>query len=158
MGQYWIPVNLTKREFVNPHKLGSGLKLREQLINPGVGQALVILTAAMPVRRGGGDFEPAPIIGSWSGDRVAIVGDYAERDDLPKDDQADDIYSLCCSAGEWESYLEHVKANYPDQYEIEKDKVPFTDVTDDVCAVIERELDGEFVGSGWRHFQRKEPF
>ena len=33
MGQYWLPVNLDKREFVNPHKLGAGLKLWEQLAN-----------------------------------------------------------------------------------------------------------------------------
>jgi hypothetical protein len=158
MGQYWKPVNLTKREFIDPHKLGAGLKLREQLVNSGVGQALVILTAAMPVQRGGGDFEPSPIIGNWSGDRIAIVGDYAKRDDLPEEDNADEIFSLCCSAGDWDEYLAHVKKHDPDQYELDKDKRPFTDVTDDVCAVIERELNGKFVGSGWRHFEPKEPF
>ena len=31
MGQYWKAVNLDKREFVHPHRLGCGLKLWEQL-------------------------------------------------------------------------------------------------------------------------------
>ena len=33
MGQYWIPVNLDKKEFIEPHKLASGLKLWEQMAN-----------------------------------------------------------------------------------------------------------------------------
>ena len=57
MGQYWLPVNLDKHEFADPHDLGTGLKLWEQLGNSGVGQALVILMAAMPEPRGGGDLD-----------------------------------------------------------------------------------------------------
>ena len=30
MGQYHYTVNLSKKEFINPHKLGDGLKLLEQ--------------------------------------------------------------------------------------------------------------------------------
>lgn len=112
MGQYWIPVNLDRREFIMPHKLGSGLKLWEQIANdPGVGAALVILTAAMPEPRGGGDFDltenwhgpertfpehnatPGPMpdvyatiaartIGRWAGNRIANIGDYAEAGDI----------------------------------------------------------------------------
>ncbi len=56
MGQYWIPVNLDKHEYIHPHKLGSGLKLGEQIgTHPGTAAALVALLAAMPYRRGGGD-------------------------------------------------------------------------------------------------------
>jgi hypothetical protein len=29
MGEYWKPVNLTKREFIHPHHVGNGLKLPE---------------------------------------------------------------------------------------------------------------------------------
>jgi hypothetical protein len=29
MGEYWKPVNLTRREFVHPHKVDCGLKLPE---------------------------------------------------------------------------------------------------------------------------------
>ena len=55
MGQYWIPVNLDKREYLSPHQLGTGLKLVEQLgANPGTAAAIIILCAAMPEPRGGG--------------------------------------------------------------------------------------------------------
>ena len=29
MGEYWKPVNVTRRELIDPHRLGCGLKLRE---------------------------------------------------------------------------------------------------------------------------------
>jgi len=46
MGQYWKPVNLDKREYVDPHKLDVGLKLWEQLAShPGTG------AAARPISR-----------------------------------------------------------------------------------------------------------
>lgn len=164
MGQYWIPVNLTKREFIDPHKLGAGLKLWEQLANsPGTGEALLVLCAAMPEVRGGGDFdldenyhgpERKPTdsgavampdgytaiakrtIGRWAGDRIALVGDYAEDGDLPKRMCASKIYGKCG----------------PD----DNGKEPrgmFHDVTDDVVAVIEHELNGKYVGDGWRHWE-----
>lgn len=159
MGQYWKPVNLDKKEFVNPHKLGSGLKLWEQLANQHIGSALIILTAAMREQRGGGDFDldqnwhgkertfpehnatPGPMpngyqtiagrtIGRWAGDRIAIVGDYAEDSDLAPEFKASSIYGECGEDG------------------------TFTDITDDVCAVIEHELQGKFTGEGWRDFQK----
>ncbi|MCA1571341.1 MAG: hypothetical protein LC798_13675 [Chloroflexi bacterium] len=166
MGQYWQPVNLDKKEYVSPHRLGSGLKLWEQLAaHPGTGAALTILCAAMPEARGGGDFDldenwhgperkfpehsitPGPMpeayaaiarrtIGRWAGDRIALVGDYAEPGDVPGyEDDASLIYGLC----------------YPEQ---EDGGEPWTDVTDDVAAVIEHELGGHFVGQGWRSFVR----
>ena len=129
MGQYWKPVNLTKREFINPHRLASGLKLWEILSNDHVGKALVVLTAAMPEPRGGGDLQENPTIGRWAGDQIAIIGDYAKDSDLASSPvPASEIYGLC---GE------------PDG---------FTDITDQVCAVIEKELEGKFVGEGWREF------
>lgn len=172
MGQYWVPVNLDKREFIAPHKLGDGLKLWELLANGWCGKALVILCAAMPERRGGGDFDmeenwhgperkfpehgmvPGPMpepypeiakrtIGRWAGDRIAFVGDYAEDGDLtPRDGDppASAIYNLCVDT----RYLE------PGE---ELPEGAFTDITDDVCSVIEHELDGRFEGEGWRSFK-----
>lgn len=29
MGEYWLPVNVTKREYIHPHELGCGLKHAE---------------------------------------------------------------------------------------------------------------------------------
>lgn len=146
MGQYWLAVNLDKKEFVDPHKLGSGLKLWEQLANsPGVGAALIILTAAMPERRGGGDLDNTSIagknaIGRWAGNRIAIVGDYAEPNDIDGID-ASIIYDLCRNPDE---------EDLPDDCEISD---LYTDVSDDVCKVIEESLDGEFSGTGWRSFK-----
>lgn len=160
MGQYWKPVNLDKHEFINPHKLGSGLKLWEQIANhPGTGAALIILTAAMPEARGGGDFDlernwhgperkfpehnmsPGPMpegyqaiaartIGRWAGDRIALVGDYAEDSDLPAQFQASTIYGQC-----------------------NEDSNGYRDITDDVAAVIEHELQGKYEGDGWRQWK-----
>lgn len=190
MGQYWIPANLDKKEFINPHRLGSGLKLWEQLANPpGVGAALIILCAAMPEKRGGGDFdldenwhgpertsgaEPGPMpepypaiaaktIGRWAGDRIALVGDYAEDSDLPDCPvPASQIYHKCrpeyrevfnddpegcrykMGHGEHEGKYMHLEEINPPE---------FTDVSDLVCAVIEHELNGKFTGTGWRDFQ-----
>ena len=176
MGQYWKCVNLDKREFINSYKLGSGLKLWEQLANhPGTGAALITLCAAMPESRGGGDLSlysddenydaiAARTIGRWAGDRIALVGDYAERSDLPLEDDADLIYHLCCSENEIRScaaYWEkcewtddpETKAHYADKAHRLRAAEPYTDITDDVCAVIEYELQGRFVGSGWREFE-----
>jgi hypothetical protein len=66
-------------------------------------------------------------ISRWAGDRIALVGDYAEPTDLPAKFKADKIYNKC-SDNEWK------------------------DVSLDVCRVIEHELQGKFEGEGWRHF------
>lgn len=125
MGQYFIPVDLDKKEYIDPHKLGTGLKLWEQLANwPGTGAALIVLCAAQREERGGGDFDmvvnwhgperqlprdniqPGPMpadyatiaqrtIGRWAGDRIAIVGDYAVDSDLAAEHQAAGIYAHC---------------------------------------------------------------
>lgn len=157
MGQYWMIVNLNKQEYIHPHKLGAGMKLCEQLAaKPGTGAALIILCAAMPEQRGGGDFdldknwhgpervfpehnitpglmpkEYAAIakrtIGRWAGDRIALIGDYAKDSDLPGPPPASQIYE---NINEW------------------------TDVSADVAAVIEHELNGKFEGDGWRHWKK----
>jgi len=134
MGQYHLTVNLDKREFVHPHKLASGLKLWEQLAcEIGPGKALIVLLAH-PERRGGGDLDTSSelaqrTIGRWRGDRIAIIGDYAENGDLPNKQPGDLPASEIYSAG-------------------------WLDITDDVCAVIEHELQGKFTGEGWRDFRR----
>jgi hypothetical protein len=89
VGQYFYLINFEKKEFVHPHTIGCGLKLSEQAGSlPGTGTAMVILMAAMPEARGGGDFDKTHceicrrIIGRWAGNRVALIGDYAHPDDL----------------------------------------------------------------------------
>jgi hypothetical protein len=115
----------------------------------------------MPERRGGGDFDlevnwhgperkspendcrpdPTPAgyqkvaartIGRWAGDRIAIVGDYATDADLPPEFEAGSIYTKCDDDGE------------------------YMDISEDVCRVIEHELNGKYSGTGWREFARNE--
>jgi hypothetical protein len=170
MGQYWIPVNLDKKEFIDPHKLATGLKLWEQVANfPGTPCALLILTAAYYEKRGGGDLDldenwhgrertfpkynisPAPmfsqadypkvaaaVMGRWAGDRIAIVGDYAEDKDLAPEHQASKVYEKC----------------RPQRNEKGEEIGPseWTDVSEMVCMVIEHELKGKYEGDGWRDF------
>jgi hypothetical protein len=163
MGQYWKVVNLDKHEYLDQYKLGAGAKLWEQLAShPGTGAALIILCAAMPEARGGGDLDmvgpnwhgveretasndPPQLtesymaiakraIGRWAGDRIAIVGDYAEDTDLGQAWQASTIYNKCHEGqnGEPSEWL---------------------DITDDVAKVIEHELNGKFKGEGWKDWK-----
>lgn len=175
MGQYWIVVNFDQRECVRLHRLGTGLKLWEQRGNhPGTGAALIILCAAMPEGRGGGDLTlhtedeaygeiARRTIGRWAGDRIALVGDYAEIGDLALECDADLIYSLCSDVGDIEESAVHwekcewsnnpeVKQHYADKARRLRAATPYTDITD-VCAVIEHELCGRFEGTGWRKFK-----
>lgn len=139
MGQYHMCVNLDKREYLHPHILGSGLKLWEQLANsPGTGAALIILLASHSNGRGGGDLREHPMVGRWRGDRIVFVGDYDDSVTYDVHGQTMtgvEIYTACDS-----------------------DKLPsplhFVDVSLEVSEVIEKELDGKFVGTGWRNFNR----
>jgi hypothetical protein len=102
MGQYHYIVNLSKQEFIEPHSLGVGLKAYDQLLNlPSTPSALFILLMASN-GRGGGDLQLEPesrekVIGRWVGDRIAVIGDYAQDDDIPGEWEhpISSIYSLC---------------------------------------------------------------
>jgi len=91
MGQYHQVVNLDKHEKLYPHVLGDGLKLMEfGCSSDGTMTALAILLAGSCKGgpRGGGDFPhehpmSSVLAGRWAGDRIAIIGDYAEDGDVP---------------------------------------------------------------------------
>lgn len=55
MGQYHVVVNLDKKEFIDPHKLGDGLKLFEQINSHGGTMAALFALLACSNGRGGGD-------------------------------------------------------------------------------------------------------
>jgi len=161
MGQYHMVVNLTKREFIHPHKLGSGLKLWEQIANGangGTGAALLVLLAASN-GRGIGDLDvednwhgpervdmsgPGPMpesypevakrtIGRWAGDQIAVVGDYAEDSDLPPEFKASSILAETEEGG------------------------TYIDISEDVLAVLVHELDLVIDdGKGWRTIRRRD--
>ena len=87
MGQYHKIVNMDKKQFLQPHKFDDGLKLMEfGCSSDGTMTALAVLLACACKggARGGGDIHSAdPLVGSWAGDRIAIVGDYMRPEDLP---------------------------------------------------------------------------
>lgn len=95
MGQYHYICNLDKHEYIHPHQMGDGLKLME-FGNSSSGAMLgLALLLASANGRGGGDLhldEEHPleeIVGSWAGDRIAIIGDYHEDGDIPGWDMDD---------------------------------------------------------------------
>ena len=76
MGQYYLVVNLDKKEYMCNHNFGGGIKLCEH-----GGMIMDALKALLADGngRGGGDLRSEnPIIGSWAGNRVMFAGDYAD--------------------------------------------------------------------------------
>lgn len=70
MGEYFAILNLDKEEFVNPSKLGEGVKLFE------FGYVTMSALATLLGDQIEPYFDrPSPLIGSWSGDRIVFVGD-----------------------------------------------------------------------------------
>lgn len=100
MGQYHKIVNVDKGEYLNPWNMGTGAKAWEQAANSSLTPAAMFMLMANPEYRGGGDFEEGEYAGRWHGDRVIIIGDYAESDDIDGIDAsaeysktADDTYT-----------------------------------------------------------------
>ena len=118
MGQYFLTVNLDKREFLHPHKFGDGLKLLEfGLSGMGTLAGLAILLAAGN-NRGGGDLRSAhPLIGSWAGDRIVVTGDYADAGQFLEDED------LGILEPAYHTYLADIYPEYRAKYEeIEQDE------------------------------------
>jgi hypothetical protein len=91
MGQYHMPVNIDKREYLYPHLFGNGLKMLEWGTGGGTVAGLTVLLACSH-NRGGGDLhgDVGDIGGRWAGDRIVIVGDYTE----PGDPGTDSLYKM----------------------------------------------------------------
>ncbi len=80
MGQYYLTVNLDKKEFLYPHKFNDGLKLVEfGSSGSGTMFGLAALLAEGNGRGGGDLHSESKLIGSWAGDRIVVVGDYADE-------------------------------------------------------------------------------
>src|ERR1035437_198064 len=141
MGQYHYLVNLDKRQFVHPNRIGNGLKLHEQVNwQYATATALVMLLAASSKDggRGGGDFcARHPLVGSWAGNRTAFIGDYARPDDIPGQD-AKRIYQECKAAY---SFSETVCGK--------KCRRRWTYVSAQVREMMIAEFGIRYVGDGW---------
>lgn len=83
MGQYFLVVNKTKKEYLYPHIFDDGLKLLEFGCSSDGTMTALALLLRQSSEGGGGDFdepEKFPIVGSWAGDSITIVGDYDESE------------------------------------------------------------------------------
>jgi len=75
MGQYYVAANISKREFLNPHRLRSGAKLVEMFYSDWFPR---VLLAALAL--GDWTLPDHPFVGRWAGDQVILVGDYMTSD------------------------------------------------------------------------------
>lgn len=110
MGQYHLIANLDKHEFLNPWDMGEGAKLLEWGYGSGTMLTAMAILLAVSNGRGGGDYhgnEQDPTldewVGRWGGDRIAVVGDYAEDGDLAPEHHAGAIWTACSNAREGEA-------------------------------------------------------
>jgi len=85
MGQYFVGINQDKRQWIHPHRFGDGLKFLEFSGSASAFLAGLALLLRQSDSVGGGDWtslssasDRFPIVGSWAGDNVSIVGDYDE--------------------------------------------------------------------------------
>lgn len=120
MGQYHCIVNLDKHEFINPWDMGEGAKLLEWGYGSGTMLTALAILLAISNGRGGGDYhcnEKDPSlsewVGRWGGDRIAVVGDYAENGDLAPEHNAGAIWTACTNArgGETRPLAERIAEN-----------------------------------------------
>lgn len=81
MGQYFITINKTKKEYLRTYTFGDGAKFLEFMSSRrGMKEATMMLLT------NGGEslkcyFSPKEkYLGRWSGDQIEILGDYAEGD------------------------------------------------------------------------------
>lgn len=134
MGQYYITVNLDKKQYLFPHKFDDGLKLMEfGCSSMGTMTGLAILLADGNGRGGGDLHSEDPIVGSWAGDRIVITGDYADPGKfLPKGvtkKKLKEISKKCHSEG----YQEADRVNLYDYVREE-----FEDISYKVIEVLEK--------------------
>ena len=96
MGQYYLIVNLDKKEYIKPHAFGDGAKLLEfGSSSCGTMNALALLLASGN-GRGGGDLQSSnSIIGSWAGNRIVVAGDYDDPNKFLSGDDELENEGLC---------------------------------------------------------------
>lgn len=101
MGQYFLVIDLDKKEYISPHELDSGAKLWEICAN-NISRVLPFLLR-MSSETGGGDIHEGYVTaGRWAGDRIVVVGDY-DRSHL---------YQDAIESGEYKDISEQVKKDY----------------------------------------------
>lgn len=93
MGQYYVFVNETKKEYVDPAELDGSAKLWEVCYNPGCAGALTFLTLQC---LSDSNYKYA---GRWAGDKLSVVGDY----------DSSDLYTIVQRDPSWRDITQPVK-------------------------------------------------
>lgn len=94
MGQYYKVVNLDKKEYINPHDLGDGLKFLEFAPSGwGTMFALGYLLQSTEDRFAGGDISAGGQFRErWAGDQIVIAGDYDDPKKYPSETRGKNLY------------------------------------------------------------------
>lgn len=92
MGQYHKLVNIDRGEYIAPHSLFIGAKQYEHTGYEGSLSDILYIALMTSPARGGGDFPLTELSGRWAGDRVVVLGDYTEDQDLPHVHKASELY------------------------------------------------------------------
>jgi hypothetical protein len=130
MGQYYVIANITKKEYINPSHLGSGIKLMEFAMDGQSAMTGLAILLASSNGQGGGDLhlpagsEFAHIPGRWAGDRIVVAGDY---DDMPSS-PGYKVYDLCRHVSALQELAEAAGE--------EGDRVAFRDISYEVMGCL----------------------
>jgi len=95
MGQYYCIANLDKKEWISSYDFGGLGKLMEFASPryPDIVLSALAILLANGNGRGGGDLQSEnTIVGSWSGNRISVEGDYADPN--PEFSETENIYTL----------------------------------------------------------------
>lgn len=163
MGQYHVIVNLDKGEYIHPHRLGDGLKWWEQAASEQGIMAALWGAITCPEPRGGGDPGKHPWVGRWHGDRVVMVGDYAEDEDRPDVPQWSGLYRRCQPPEDFaeevldmrarldETNTYHAYAKTPGWIDAVEAAGSLADLSSMARDFLAAEFDLIFEGDGWIH-------
>jgi hypothetical protein len=100
MGQYVAIYNLDQQQVINPGRFNDGLRRRE-LGSSSCGVLLALTALLAHGNEHGGIRSDPEIMGTWAGDRIAIIGDYANLSGFPEDlvrftDRSEHILQALC--------------------------------------------------------------
>ena len=84
MGQYFQIYNLDKEQVIFPVRFNDGQRIRE-FGSSSCGVLLALAALLADGNEHGGIHSSHEIIGTWAGDRIAIIGDYAETSGYQED-------------------------------------------------------------------------
>jgi len=139
MGQYYIVVNVDRKEYLDPLKFNDGLKLLEITGGRSFTLSALALLLADGNGRGGGDFPCSSSsvpdvnewIGRWAGNRIVVAGDYADDCKFLSDEDISRFYQSHPEALE---FIKRHRRKGPNLYEAAK--LTFTDISEHMIAVM----------------------